>query len=176
MPNAVPTVLYKRWAASTSYGVSGARARTGDAFSKTEVLVFFELALRYRIVRQLEVGLSGGGSLSRSSGFATIDADLRYRLYAERPWNPFLYGSAGIAQRGPRDPAHLALRVGGGIERRFQQWAFDGRIELTRFTADDTGVTGSIDERDGAWVASVAMSALYYWGSGGPSLRHHGVP
>lgn len=174
LPNAVPTVMYKRWSASNSYGLSGARARSDGA--ETRLLAFVELALRYRIVTQLEVGVALGGSIARSLGFATIQADVRYRLMAEMPWNPFVYGSAGIATWGPKESSHLVLRAGTGLERRFTHWAFDARVELSRVSADDTAPMLEVERRNGVWAASLGMSALYYWGSGGPSLRHHGVP
>jgi hypothetical protein len=174
MPNAVPTVMYKRWAAAVSYGVSGVQARADGA--DRSLLAFFEMALRFRVVTQLEVGASIGGSLGRSLGLVTIEADVRYRLAAERPWNPFLYGSGGIATWGAKDTSHLVLRGGVGLERRFRQWAFDGRVELTRVSADETAPLGRFEERNGAWAASFGVSALYYWGSGGPNLKRHGVP
>jgi len=174
MPNAVPTVMYKRWAAAISYGATGVQARTDGADAK--ILAFFEMALRFRVVTELEVGASIGGSFSRSFGFAEIQADVRYRIVPERPWNPFLYGSGGIATWSPEDTSHLVLRVGAGLERRFKQWAFDARVELTRVSADDTAPERPTEERYGVWAASLSMAALYYWGSGGHSLRRHGVP
>ena len=80
MPNAVPTVMYRRWAAALSYGASTVRARTDDAEWNT--LAFFDFALRYRVLPQLEVGASLGGSVSRSFGFITAQADVRYRMLA----------------------------------------------------------------------------------------------
>jgi hypothetical protein len=174
LPNAVPTVMYKRWAAAVSYGASAAQARTQDA--DPNVLAFFEMALRFRVVPAFEIGASAGGSFSRSLGFATIQADGRYRLFAERPWNPFLFGSAGIATWGAKDSSHLVMRAGVGVERRFQQWAFSLGAELTRVSADATAPERELEERYGVWAASLSMGALYYWGSGGRSLRRHGVP
>jgi hypothetical protein len=167
MPNAVPTVMYKPWAASVTYGVSGERANSGDP----EVLFFFELALRYRVVPQFEIGGSLGGSLSRTDGFATIELDLRYRFMAEMPWNPFMYAGIGIASFGAGNGPYPVVRAGAGVERRFKQWAFDARLEVTGVAAD-----ADAPNDNGVMAASLGMSALYYWGSGGPNLRHHGVP
>ena len=169
MPNAVPTVMYKRWAAAISYGASTLEARTDG--SERHILAFFEMALRYRVIAELELGASFGGSLSWSFGVVTFQADARYRLYAERPWNPFVFGSVGIAKWDARDSAHLMLRAGTGLERRFEQWAFSLGIELCRVSEDSSAPERYLERHYGAWNASLAMSAIYYWGSGGRPLN-----
>jgi hypothetical protein len=174
LPNAIPTVMEKRWAAAMSYGVSGARARTEGA--ELQSLVFFELAFRVRVVPELELGVSGGGSAVRSFGFAAIQIDVRHRIAPEHAWNPFVYGGGGIATWSVEGSSRLVLRAGAGLERRFEQWAFDARVELTRVSPDPTAAERDLEERHGVWAASVAMSALYYWGSGGRAKRRRGAP
>jgi hypothetical protein len=174
MPNSVPTVMYQRWAASVSYGASTVQARTDAADRNT--LALFELALRFRIRPELEIGGSLGGSFRRSFGFATIEADVRYRLLAERPWNPFVFGSAGIATWSPEDSSHLVLRAGTGLERRFERWALEVRAEMSRVSGDTTAPEYDIEERYGVWAASLSMAALYYWGNGAPRPHRHAVP
>lgn len=164
LPNAVPTVMYKRWAAAVSYGASSVQARTDGAARST--LAYFELALRFRLIPELELGTSIGGSFSRSLGVATIEGDARYRLFAERPWNPFVFGSLGIATWSPNDSSHLVMRVGTGLERRFQQWAFSVGFELSRVSEDASAPETRMEERYGVWAGSLTMAALYYWGSG----------
>lgn len=174
MPNAVPTVMYKRWAAAIAYGASTVRSRTDHA--DWDTLAFFELALRFRVLPELELGASLGGSFRKEFGFATIEADVRYRMLAEALWNPFLFGSVGIATWSPEDGNHLVTRGGLGLERRFQQWAFSLDTELSRVAEDPTAPTSHMQERYGVWSVSLSMAALYYWGSGGPSLQRHGIP
>ena len=132
--------------------------------------------MRFRVIPQLEVGASFGGSVRRDFGFATIQADARYRILPEMPWNPFLFGGIGIATWSPEDSFHLVTRAGVGVERRFQQWAFSVGAEVSRVADDPTAPTRDMPEHFGAWSASLSMAALYYWGSGGPSLRRHGIP
>jgi hypothetical protein len=161
LPNAVPTVMHRRWAAALAYGASTVRARADDA--QWDTLAYVDMALRYRVLPQLELGASMGGSFTWSSGFATLQADVRYRMRAEMPWNPFVFGSIGIAKWGPDDGAHLATRGGIGLERRFQQWAFSVGGELCRVAEDPAAPTNDMQERFGVWSATLTLAALYYW-------------
>lgn len=62
LPNAVPTVMHRRWAASLAYGASTVRARAEDA--QWDTLAYVDMALRYRVLPQLELGASMGGSFT----------------------------------------------------------------------------------------------------------------
>ena len=177
LPNAVPTVLYKRWAAAVAYGPSFVSARTDAAQYHT--LVFFELAVRYRLIRELEIGGSIGGSLTRALGYVAFYADARYRWRAEMPWNAYLFASIGSGGFAPQDGKRLLVRAGAGVERRLKSWAFAADVQLVRISGNaDVVVRGdeSAMSHHGALGVAVTAAALYYWGSGGPSLRRHGVP
>jgi hypothetical protein len=178
MPNAVPTVLYKPWALAMAYGSDFTRARADDM--PLHKLFFFEFALRYRVLRPLEVGLSIGGRFKPAFGYATIYADLRYRLLAEAAWNPYVLGGVGIAKIEYGGPWHLIMHAGVGLERRFISWAFATDIQLERAAGDGKPMPYFLDDQGelehfGLVSVSVTLAATYYWGSGGHS-RHRFVP
>jgi hypothetical protein len=177
MPNAVPTVMYKRWGAEVTYGYDALRARTDGA--DVHHLIFFEMAVRFRIITELEVGASIGGALLPSLGYASLRGDVRYRLLAERPWNIALLAGVGFASFGYDSPKRLLVRGGVGVERRFQSWAFAAELHLARISDEpDLAYVYSDAElrRFGTLDGALSIGALYYWGSGGPSLRRHGIP
>lgn len=176
LPNAVPTVMYKRWAAAHAWGLGLLRPRSEDLTSKP--VFYFDFALRFRVVPTLEVGTSAGVQGRRALGFLSLYADVRYRLMAERPWNPYALLGLGIASYDPERAWVLAMRGGIGLERRFQSWAFSSELQLCRIGADPEVMPLNLRTRlahHGGLGASVSLAAIYYWGNGGPS-RRHGVP
>lgn len=174
LQSSVPTVMQRRWAGAVSYGASTLRARRDGA--DWNLLGFGEFALRFRIVPTIEIGASVSGAFSPSFGFAAIQGDVRYRLWAERAWNPFVFASLGAATWSAEDGSHLSTRAGLGLERRFEKWALGASAELFWVADDASAPEREMQEHFGAWSASLSMTALYYWGSGGRPAHRHGVP
>lgn len=177
LPNAVPTVMYKRWAAAMAYGPAFERARADEA--EYHPLMFGQFALRYRIVRILEVGGSFGVAGTREYGHGNFAADVRLRLRAEMAWNWFVLGSVGTAAFDPRDGWRLFVRGGLGVERRFERWAFSADAQLSRIAGNESVFAhdvGSEMSQSGTVGLTGSLAAVYYWGSGAPPLRRHGVP
>jgi len=177
LPNAVPTVMYKRWGFAMGYGPALLRARTDSASSY--VLAGVDWSLRLRLRSDVEVAASLIAAVARYRGYASLSADLRYRLFAERPWNAYVLAGIGPANWFDEEGTVLHLRAGAGLERRFQSWAFSAELFAAR-----VGNVESVQPRNvqttfashGVWNGSLLVAAIYYWGSGGRSLRRHGVP
>ena len=166
LPNAVPSVMDRRWATSATYGPSTLVPRSPDF--PVKVMFFGELSGRYRLVPTVELGLSLGGVVNRDDGYLAALGDVRYRMMAERPWNPFLLTSIGLARYAASQPSRVIARAGIGIERRFVNWAFSAEAQVSRIAgvAEENLMIVSVFEYFGAWGASGSMSAIYYWGEG----------
>jgi hypothetical protein len=122
------TVMSKRWAIGVDFGpesyapnVDGAEA-TG--FGQ------FELAVRYRVVKPIELGLAlhiaGADNKIAAGG---LYFDFRYRFLAEQPFNIYALASLGllgVAHEDASDDAKRgrgSLRLGVGAEYRWSWFA-----------------------------------------------------
>lgn len=167
-----PTVMDRRWSASMAYGVVALRDRSPDP--ETHVVAGVDLALHLRLRPEWELGLALTGAVARGYGYAAIYPEIRYRFAAERPWNTYVCGSAGIARGDLDEPFRLFLRGGGGLERRLTRWAFAGELHVSRVNGN-TDVMGNSTSATlghfGALDAGLTVSAIYYWGRGHRSRR-----
>jgi hypothetical protein len=157
--HAIPSVTHRPWSASTSYGVGAVRARSDEA--NVLAAATFELGIRRRLLPNLEVSLALSGLFARGYGIGGLYADVRYRLLAERPWDPFVFGGVGFGSHVP------VLHAGIGVERRFVSWGFACDVQIAHGTGDDTVTVrgkGSELEHFGALGAGLSISATYYWG------------
>jgi hypothetical protein len=95
-----------------------------------------ELAARFRIVPAMEVALAFDAAGNQGIGLAGFLAEFRYHFMAERPWTPFVLGGLGIVSVADKTGTETekkgrgALRVGGGIERRFGAWGLEATLRL----------------------------------------------
>jgi hypothetical protein len=159
-----PSVMDKPWSASTGYGPGFVRARSENP--KVLPTLAVDLAIRRRLRPDLEVSLGLGGQFAKY-GFGGIFADLRYRISAERPWNPFLFGGLGAGGGAGSDGPGLLLRAGVGIERRLEKWAFAADFAISRSSGDDMVIVrsdGTEIGHFGAFGVGLSLSATYYWG------------
>lgn len=166
----LPSVMDHRWSVSVDLGVGALRAQASD--TETRLVMAYDLALRFRIDPEIEVGLMLGGAAigptSEFTGYGAVLGEIRYRFFANRPWNSFVGLGAGIAGFG--DGSHLAARASVGVERRFDQAAISVSGRMTGVFSDDPESTAGGDnyelERSGAWDASAVLGFHYYWGRG----------
>jgi hypothetical protein len=172
LPNAVPTVMYKPWSVAFALGPAVLRARTSP--TENHVVMYGDMAVRYRVAPPLEIGVALGGGLSHGAGYGGFFADIRYRALAEGVWNPFALASLIAANITGGDSFRLGLRGGLGIERRFQSWAFIVDTQLA-WIVGDTEVVVHGDNTElghyGAWSVSTSIGAVYYFGFGANRSR-----
>jgi hypothetical protein len=180
-PNAVPTVMDKRWSVAMSYGPATLRDGDGDGqLIEGYPYLFADMAVRYRVVASAELGVSLSGIAMRehgyNDGYVSANADVRFRFAAERAWNPFLLGSIGVATFGD-DRAHMLVRAGAGLERRFRSWAFTADAQITRISGRDDEMSWPTSRYDvsGALAAAFSLGAVYYWGTPQPRPVKHQI-
>jgi hypothetical protein len=150
----IPSVMDKRWSASTGYGPGIVSDDDGETLAGT-----FELTLRFRIVPQLQINAGLSGVFVKDHAFGGLYADVHYRMLAERPWNPYVYGGLGYGGAFDDDSSGLLMRVGAGLERRLHSWAFAGDLNVASLA--DRSVKGG----------GLTISAIYYWGRAKRSRR-----
>lgn len=161
----IPSVIEKRWSVSTGYGVALARPRTDDA--EIAAMIDFQLAFRFRIIPELQLGLVVDGAVDNKHGFAGLALEVRYSFAAERPWHPYLEGAAGFSSAGG-----VFLQGGLGVERRFISWAFSLEAHVARAGGGDNAFDDF--ERFGVLAGGLDLAAHYNWG--GSRKRRRFVP
>ena len=128
------TVMARRWAIDLSLGGQSLTAKHAGA----EAVGFggLELAARFRIRPTMEIALAFEGAGNQGISTAGFFAEFRYRFMAERPWTPFALAGLGVASAADKTGTDTekkgrgALRIGGGIERRFGAWGIEATLRL----------------------------------------------
>ncbi len=166
VPDAIPSVMDRRFAVSIAQGAS-----TLQSSDVAPVLLGVEVAAWFRARPELELGGSLAGGVTPKSGWAGLFANLRYRLMPERPWTPYLLASLGegtvIPRWGDSTGAHLAVRAGVGIERRFESWGFAAELQgiwIDGAATDEYLDADGMMEPDTVSGMSLLVGAVYYIG------------
>lgn len=128
------TVMTRRWAIDLSLGGQSLTAKHAGA----QAVGFggLELAARFRIRPAIEVALAFEGAGNQGISTAGFFAEFRYRFMAERPWTPFALAGLGVVSAADKTGTDTekkgrgALRIGGGIERRFGAWGIEATLRL----------------------------------------------
>jgi len=128
------TVMTRRWGIDLSLGGQSLTAKHAGA----QAVGFggLELAARFRIRPAIEVALAFEGAGNQGISTAGFFAEFRYRFMAERPWTPFALAGVGVATAADKTGTDTekkgrgALRIGGGIERRFGAWGLEATLRL----------------------------------------------
>jgi len=128
------TVMTRRWAIDLSLGGQSLTAKHTGA----QAVGFggLELAARFRIRPAIEVALAFEGAGNQGISTAGFFAEFRYRFLAERPWTPFALAGLGVVSAADKTGTDTekkgrgALRIGGGIERRFGAWGLEATLRL----------------------------------------------
>ena len=141
-----PSVMDDRWAVAFGLATEGLTPQHVDGASNVQ-FAGLELAARYRITAPIEVALSlfaagSAGDLSTASVFA----DVRYRFFADRPWNVYLLGGLGVASAGSKHGTDAqkkgrgAVRFGIGGERRFGRLAIYAELRVIGIASNPTAM------------------------------------
>jgi hypothetical protein len=128
------TVMARRWAIDLSLGGQSLTAKHTGA----QAVGFggLELAARFRILPAIEVALAFEGAGNQGISTAGFFAEFRYRFLAERSWTPFALAGLGVVSAADKTGTDTekkgrgALRIGGGIERRFGAWGLEATLRL----------------------------------------------
>ena len=133
-PSEPSSVMTRRWAIDVSLGGQWLTAKQAGA--KAVGFGALEIAGRFRIRPTMEVALSFEGAGNQGIGGGGFFAEFRYHFLADRPWSPFVLGGLGIASVADKTGTDTekkgrgALRIGGGIERRFGAWGLEATLRL----------------------------------------------
>jgi hypothetical protein len=174
---AAGNVMDDRWAVDLSLWFGSATARVSGADSVG--LAGLELSGRWRIREPIELALSlqagGGDNNTVSAGGLWVDA--RWRFAAQERWNWIALAGLGAmsitAKEGASDTEKLgrgALRVGGGVERRFAHWALEADFRIAAITKNDQVTTIDLPtqrtyqlSRYGVMSAYFTVGGTYYF-------------
>ncbi len=173
--HSIATVMDHRWA--VEFLVGGGTFTANEPETPFLGVALIELALRFRLRPDLEVGLigKGGGGITTKVSEAGIYADVRYRIQAERPWNGFVALGVGVETfyARPSNDVEMepraALRFGVGIERRFRTWSLEGAIQVTAIDSNrdvpavDPATTEYKVERFAAVGVSASLGVIKYF-------------
>jgi hypothetical protein len=164
-------VMARRWSVDLALGGESLKAKRDGA----EAVGFggLELAARFRIRPAIEVALALQAAGNQGISTAGIFAEFRYHFMAERPWSPFACAALGIASAADKSGTDTekkgrgALRLGGGIERRFGALGIEATLRLVGIAENKEvmAVTTRGQElaRYGASGAELVIGGTYYW-------------
>ena len=167
----VSSVMDRRWAVDFALGGTILKAKTDGA--KGVFFAGIELAARFRIRPPVEVALAFDAAGNQGIGLAGFFVEGRYRFNAERAWNPFVLVSLGVMQVSDKTGSATeregrgAIRIGGGVERRFGAWAtsatfrFIGIAENKSVMTDTTA--GEKLSRYSASGGELMFGGTFYW-------------
>jgi hypothetical protein len=133
-PAAPKTVMSKRWAIGVDVGPESYQPDV-DGSQKTE-FGQFELAVRYRVRKPIELGLALHGAGSKDIGAGGIYFDFRYRFMAEQALNVYALASLGVVSVAHKDASEEAklgrgsVRLGVGGEYRWSWFALILELRL----------------------------------------------
>jgi hypothetical protein len=161
----------RRWAVDLALGGTILKAKTDGA--KGVFFAGLELAVRFRVRPAVELALAFDAAGNQGIGLVGFFAEGRYRFQAERPWNPFVLVSLGVEQVADKTGSSVekqgrgALRIGGGVERRFGAWAANATLRLVGIgenksvTVDTTA--GEKLSRYGTSGGELVFGGTFYW-------------
>jgi hypothetical protein len=148
LPPPPRTVMSKRWAIGVDFGPESYKPDVDDS-TQTE-FGQFELAVRYRARKPIELGLALHLAGSKDIGAGGLYFDFRYRFMAERPFNVYALASLGVLGVGHENASDDAkrgrgsIRLGGGIEYRWNWFALIAELRLLH-VGENTELPDPID-------------------------------
>jgi len=130
--------MVNRWAIDVGLGLQSLNT-TAQAIG----FISYDLGVRFRIIRPLEVALVFSAGANHADQYDALMVDARYNFMAERPWNIYAhlgFGGGTAAQKNATNgDAHgrATLRLGVGVERRFDVFSISGEVRLLTFGRND---------------------------------------
>jgi len=170
-PPAEPGVMARRWAVDLALGGTILKAKTDGA--KGVFFAGLELEARFRIRPPVEIALAFDAAGNQGIGLVGFFVEGRYRFNVERAWNPFVLVSLGVMQVADKTGSSVekqgrgALRIGGGIERRFGAWAAQATFRLVGMGENKSVMTdttaGEKLSRYSASGGELVVGGTFYW-------------
>ena len=168
-----PSVMARRWAVGLSLGSASLTPRVPGG--QQSAFGVGELAVRFRMNRALELALAlgGGGAKTGDLALGEIFVDARYRFVPDEPWNGYVLGGLGVmsahgtSASDPETKGRGAVRIGGGVERRFGRFALSLELHLIAIAGNDA--VADVATHDGQMAhyavtgASLALGASLYF-------------
>ena len=164
-----PGVMANRWAIDVGLGVQSLKTNDNDIG-----FVTYEIGARFRIIRSLEIALTIAAGANHADSFGGLWADVRYNFMAERPWNVFAYFGLGVGSASAKDAdsddshGRGALRLGAGIERRFDVFSISAELRVLGFGANnqstpvDTSPESELAAESASGIGLVIGSTYYF--------------
>ncbi len=173
-PEPASVVMERPWSIALSLAAMSAKPHD---IQHSVGLGAFELAGAYRLRPSIQLGLSlaGGGGENNTLSTGALWANFRYRFMAEQPWNVLALASVGVASvYGNNAPdvdrkGRGALRIGGGVEHRWQAWALEADLvvfAIAQNTAVPDQVTPTTEydvARYGLTGVALSLGGTFYW-------------
>ncbi|MGE5185408.1 MAG: hypothetical protein ACM31C_25265 [Acidobacteriota bacterium] len=174
-PEPASLVMARPWSVSLSLAAMSAKPHVDGV--NAVGLGAFELAGAYRLRPSIQLGLSlaGGGGENNTLSTGALWANVRYRFMAEQPWNVLALGSLGVASVYGKDApdverkARGAIRIGGGVEHRWQSWAIEADLVVFAIAQNDQvppppAPTTEYDvARFGLTGIALSFGGTFYW-------------
>ena len=168
---AAPSVMDRRWSVDLALGGTILKAKTDGV--KGVFFAGLELSARFRIRREVEVALAFDAAGNQGIGLVGFFAEGRYRFNAERPWNPFVLVGLGVESVADKTGSSTekqgrgAVRIGGGVERRFGAWAANATFRLVAIGENKSVMTdttaGEKLSRYGTTGGELVFGGTFYW-------------
>ena len=137
-PVVAPTsVMSNRWALSVGLGAQSLKAGDDNIGFLT-----YELGVRFRIIRPLEVALSIAAGANRADSYGGLWLDVRYNFLAERAWNIYAAVGLGIASAAEKNAddndghSRGSFRLGAGVERRFDVFSLSAELRVLTMSSN----------------------------------------
>jgi hypothetical protein len=139
-PAAAPaptSVMSNRWAFDVGLGAQSLKAGDDDIGFLT-----YELGVRFRIVRPLEVALTIAAGANHADSYGGLWLDVRYNFLAERAWNIYAaigFGLASAAEKNADDNdghSRGSFRLGAGVERRFDVFSLSAELRVLTMSSN----------------------------------------
>jgi hypothetical protein len=161
-----PGIMANRWAIDVGLGLQSLN-NSVQAIG----FVSYELGVRFRIIRPLEVALTFAAGANHADEYSALWIDARYNFMAEQPWNIYALlgfgGGSASAKVATNGDVHGrgTLRLGAGVERRFDVFSISAEVRLLTFGRNDQAEQGAGPTPDAALAAESTTGVGFVLGS-----------
>lgn len=171
-PPTTPSVMIDRWAVGLAIGTASLTPQVAGAphtgFGLLALAGRFRIYPRFEVELELELGGAKG-----NLAYGGLSADARYRFLVGEPWNWFLLGGLGVTgvhasnATGVDAKGRGSIRIGAGVERRFDRFALGAELRLLAIGANDAaaddGTLAAAFAHDGVSGVSITVGGSYYF-------------
>jgi hypothetical protein len=173
-PPARAGVMANRWGLMVGLGFQALKS-SDDGSGENIAFATYEIGGRFRIIPSIEVALTIAAGANHDDSYSGLWADFRYRFLAERPWNIYAYlgfGAGSAAGKNASDDethGRGSLRLGGGVERRFDVFSLSAELRVLAFGQNSQSpvlvppTPSSELAHDGLSGLGLVVGATYYF-------------